>query len=201
MLVIDGHNLIPKIPGWSLGAVDDEEQLIQVLQRFSRVKRKAVQVFFDGAPVGQAGTRAYGMVTAHFVQAGKTADEAIHQYLVRLKKGAKNVTVVTSDRMVQVNARALGAGVLPSEDFARQLIDLGAELDFQAAKARSRPRKGPETSQPAAGSNLDHWYDLFHIDPTQAEKPIEMKPTPAKSVPKKPKTSRKHHGFDKKGKE
>lgn len=208
MLVIDGHNLIPKIPGWSLRAIDDEEQLVQLLQRYTRVKRKPLLVFFDGAPVGQAGERKYGMVTARFVQLGKTADEAIHQHLLGLKKGARNVTVVTSDRMVQANARALGAAVLSSEDFARQLVDLHATLDMNAAKARGRGAGAALTSPPspnapaATGRELTEWYDLFGVDPTQAEKPIEPVKEKPKPAAKKPTRSqpdkRKHHGFPKK---
>ena len=38
--LIDGHNLIPKIPGMSLRMEDDEQELIQLLQDFSRYKRK-----------------------------------------------------------------------------------------------------------------------------------------------------------------
>ncbi|MBP1702274.1 MAG: hypothetical protein H6Q38_1381, partial [Chloroflexi bacterium] len=40
--IVDGHNLIPKIPGLSLRAIDDEMQLIELLQEFCRVQRKAL---------------------------------------------------------------------------------------------------------------------------------------------------------------
>ena len=53
MLVIDGHNLVPKIPGLSLHEVDDEERLLALLQAYARAKRKKIEVFFDGAPPGQ----------------------------------------------------------------------------------------------------------------------------------------------------
>ena len=35
--LIDGHNLIPKVAGLSLKAVDDEMQLIELLQEFCRI--------------------------------------------------------------------------------------------------------------------------------------------------------------------
>jgi hypothetical protein len=41
--LIDGHNLIPKIPGMNLGDVDDETQLIEMLQEFCRRRRKQVK--------------------------------------------------------------------------------------------------------------------------------------------------------------
>ena len=69
--LIDGHNLIPKIPGLNLRQMDDETDLIGILQSFCSAKQKDAVVFFDGAPPGYDGTRNYGRVTAVFVQAGK----------------------------------------------------------------------------------------------------------------------------------
>ena len=58
--LIDGHNLIPKLAGFSLSAMDDEMQLIPLLQTFSRVRRQPVEVYFDRAPAGHAGARRFG---------------------------------------------------------------------------------------------------------------------------------------------
>ncbi len=79
--LIDGHNLIPKIPGLSLQALDDENHLIQLLQVFCRMQRKQVEVYFDNAPAGLATVQRFGQVTAHFVRRGSTADAAIRQRL------------------------------------------------------------------------------------------------------------------------
>jgi hypothetical protein len=43
--LIDGHNLIPKLIGFSLRAMDDEEQLIPLLQTFSRVRARLSRCF------------------------------------------------------------------------------------------------------------------------------------------------------------
>ena len=51
-LIIDGHNLIPKIPGLSLQAIDDETQLVELLGEYCRLSRRQVEVFFDNAPPG-----------------------------------------------------------------------------------------------------------------------------------------------------
>ena len=82
--IIDGHNLIPKIPGLSLQDLDDEIQLVKMLQEFCRINRKQVEVFFDNAPPGQPVARNYGSVVARFVREGGTADRAIHNKLKRL---------------------------------------------------------------------------------------------------------------------
>ena len=51
--IIDGHNLIPRIPDLSLQDIDDEMQLVEMLQDFCRISRKKVEVYFDNAPPGQ----------------------------------------------------------------------------------------------------------------------------------------------------
>ncbi|HLO30861.1 MAG TPA: NYN domain-containing protein, partial [Anaerolineales bacterium] len=112
--LIDGHNLIPKL-GLRLDSIDDEMELIAILQEFCRLEhtpRGHVEVFFDGAPAAQAGTRKLGAVTAHFVRLGTTADDAIRNRLKMLRKSARNWTVVSSDRQVQAEARAAFAEVV-----------------------------------------------------------------------------------------
>src|SRR5215216_6083127 len=118
--MIDGHNLIPKL-GLRLDAPDDEMELIQVLQEFRRRTGKDLEVYFDGAPASHAGSRKVGTITAHFVRLGTTADNAIRTQLRRLGKGAKNWTVVSSDRQVQAEANAVRAEVVSSETFAALL--------------------------------------------------------------------------------
>jgi predicted RNA-binding protein with PIN domain len=118
--LIDGHNLIPKLR-LRLDSIDDELELIAILQEFCRQARKQVEVYFDGAPAPQAGTRKLGAVTAHFVPLGRTADDAIRNHLKRLGKNARNWIVVTSDRQVQAEARAVYAEIISSDSFAKLL--------------------------------------------------------------------------------
>jgi len=47
--IIDGHNLIPRV-GLRLDALDDEMALVEILRDFCRIKKKRVEVYFDGAP-------------------------------------------------------------------------------------------------------------------------------------------------------
>ncbi len=105
--LIDGHNLIPKIPGLSLQAEDDEQQLITLLLEFCRLQRKQVEVYFDNAPPGGVRARNFGNVIARFVRQGSTADQAIRQRLERLGRAARNWTVVSSDLAVQTEARGI----------------------------------------------------------------------------------------------
>jgi uncharacterized protein len=128
--IIDGHNLIPKIPDITLSMTDDEEQLIKLLIAFVRVKRKDVTVYFDNAPIGVEKNQRYGNVSVHYVRKGRSADEAIRGKLKQLGKSAKNWTVVSSDRAIQSEARSVGAGVISSEEFSRSIISATNDLDM-----------------------------------------------------------------------
>ncbi len=150
--LIDGHNLIPKVPGLSLGAMDDELSLIDQLQVFCRVSRQQVEVYFDGAPAGQAGTRRYGQIPVHFVRLGRTADDAIAERLAQMGRAARNWRVVSSDRRVQAEARARGAEVVTSEVFAAEL---------RAAQARAGEQPG-STDRKLSSDEVDDWLDLFN---------------------------------------
>ncbi len=149
MFLIDGHNLIPKL-GLRLDSFDDEEALIARLQDFSRLRRTQVEVYFDGAPPGQPQKRKFGMVTAHFIRQGSSADAAIEQRLLKMGKSARNWTVVSSDRRVQNAARAVHAQVVSSDEFAIQMRD--AQTARQV-KARQDVNVSPE--------EVEEWLSLF----------------------------------------
>ena len=127
VILIDGHNLIPQVPGMSLADPDDEGQLIQVLQEYCRRWGRTLEVYFDRAPVGQAGVRRLGQVRAIFVREGVTADEAIMARLQALGRKARNAQVISSDRQVQQAARAAHAQVVSSNEFSADLRILMAE--------------------------------------------------------------------------
>ena len=149
--LIDGHNLIPKI-GLRLDSIDDEMELVAILQEFCRVERLPggrMEVFFDGAPAPHAGTRKLGAVTAHFVLLGATADNAIRSRLKALGKSAKNWTVVSSDRQVQADARAMHAEVVSSDAFAGML-----------EQARNSAPK-PNNERKLSNKEVDEWLKLF----------------------------------------
>jgi hypothetical protein len=150
--LIDGHNLIPKIPGLSLQEADDEMRLVDLLQDFCRRERKQVEVYFDNAPAGQMRARSYGQVVAHFVRAGVTADAAIRARLQRLGNAARNWTVVSSDRQVQAAARAARAAYISAEAFTALLLRTQRESPAEPGK--------PDAPTLSAGE-VDEWLDLF----------------------------------------
>jgi predicted RNA-binding protein with PIN domain len=158
--IIDGHNLIPKIPGLTLQAVDDEIQLIELLQEYCRLARKRVEVYFDNAPPGQSRAKNYGSVTAHFVRQGQTADQAIRNKLSRLGGRARNWTVVSSDGEVQSAARAARARVMSAEAFAERVMEVLTQEEEQEEIQDERSLNPEE---------LEDWLKLFGADEDQEE--------------------------------
>ena len=149
--LIDGHNLIPKL-GLRLDSIDDEIELIAILREsYSRgqMPKGGVEVFFDGAPASEAGTRKLGAITAHFVRIGNSADNAIRSRLKQLGKSARNWTVVSSDRQVQAEARAAQAEVISSDLFAAML------------KQARDPAPKPDHEQKLSPKEVEDWLKLF----------------------------------------
>jgi uncharacterized protein len=149
--LVDGHNLIPKT-GVALNELDDETGLLAQLQVFARLGRHRVEVFFDGAPPGKSGKKQEGVIVAHYVRKGRTADESIVARLNQLGKEARNWTVVTSDRQVQGEGHMRQAQVLSSEAFAGLLHTAQAE-------AQKQRRKQPQGEMSA--EELEAWLRLF----------------------------------------
>lgn len=146
--LIDGHNLVPKM-GLRLDSMDDEMELIAILQEYCRLERKQVEVYFDGAPTSQAGTRKHGVVTAHFVPSNSTADNAIRTRVKKMGRSAKNWTVVTSDNRVQLEARTARAEVITSDAFAGIL-----------KQARNSAPK-PTDNRKLSSKEVEDWLKLF----------------------------------------
>jgi predicted RNA-binding protein with PIN domain len=150
--MIDGHNLIPKVRGLSLGSLDDELALIGQLQAFARISRQKIEIYFDKAAPGGAGTRRFGTLTAHFVRQGSSADDAIRVRLQRLGKEARNWKVVSSDRQVQAEVRSRCAQVVRSEDFAAQM---------EAAVNREQVNPQGNSGAVISPEEVDYWLEAF----------------------------------------
>ncbi len=146
--LIDGHNLIPKL-GLRLDSPDDEMELVAILQEFARLSRREAEVYFDGAPSGQARTEKFGAVTAHFVRQGATADLAIKSRLHKMGRAARNWVVVSSDHQVQDAARAVRASATSSDAFA------GLLKQARGSASKSIEGKGVSSEE------VDEWLKLF----------------------------------------
>lgn len=158
--LVDGHNLIPHVPGLSLQDMDDEEKLLNLLADFARTEQVAIEVYFDRAAPGYVGTRISGRVKAVFVSTHTIADEQIIKRIHSLGGSVKNWTVVTSDRRIQGEARTKRAQVVEAAEFVLRM-----------ATAR-RIHPSADTTMPTLSPDeVDEWLNLFARGNNQDQQP------------------------------
>jgi predicted RNA-binding protein with PIN domain len=122
-LLIDGHNLIARLPDLHLDDPDDEVKLVERLRRYQARTGKRLTVVFDrGLPGGFEPDLSTGHVHVVFAAIGRSADALIIER-VRRSRDAHGLTIVTSDQRIVTTVEPLGARVMPSEMFAAKLAD------------------------------------------------------------------------------
>jgi predicted RNA-binding protein with PIN domain len=106
-------------------------------------------VFDHGLPGGRSWELSGGGVEVIFAPAGRTADGILRERIHRARD-PRGLTVVTSDRQVVAAARAEGARVSRSEEFAVQL-------------STRRTVEAPEDGQDALLSEkeVEEWLQMF----------------------------------------
>jgi hypothetical protein len=120
-VLIDGHNLIGRIPDIDLGDRDDEARLVSRLQGYAGRTRKRVTVVFDrGMPGGRSENLSGGRVSVVFAPTGRNADRVLIER-IRHSRNPRGLIVVTSDREVIAAAEGRGARVIHSEAFVAEL--------------------------------------------------------------------------------
>lgn len=120
-LLVDGHNLIGRLPDLHLDDPDDEAKLVLRLRTFvSRTRKRATVVFDRGLPGGPSRALSGGGVQVIFAPTGRSADGILRKR-IRRARDPRGLTVVTSDGAIIATARARGARVIRAEAFAEQL--------------------------------------------------------------------------------
>lgn len=146
-LLIDGHNLIGKLPDLSLEDPEDEEELAQRVRKYCwRHRRRATIVFDAGVPGRQSPGRPGSPVKLVFAPPGSSADTIIRARL-RQARDPAGLLVVSSDRAVQEAARAHGARVVPAEEFASRLA--------------SHPPAQQPAEYPLSEQEVAEWLEVF----------------------------------------
>ena len=150
--IIDGHNLIPHVPGLSLADLDDELQLTALVREFCRLSRSHAELYFDGAPPPRKSPSGGGQVHVHFVRKGTAADEDMIHFMHLAGRNAKNYTLVSSDHHIQAEARSLGVTILESPVFAQKMNQV---LSMEkAASSKAEPGLSKE--------DVQAWLDEFN---------------------------------------
>lgn len=138
--------------GISLSDPDDEARLVREVRRYClRHRRRAVVVFDAGLFGGQDYALSTPEVEVVFASGKQSADDVIRSRL-RQTGDPRGWIVVSSDRRVQQTARALGARVVSSEDFAAMLAE-------PPAKGESRQEEKPARQMTEA--EVQEWLELF----------------------------------------
>ena len=148
-ILIDGHNLIGRLPGISLQDPDDEEKLARLLSSYRSRTGKAVTVIFDpGGAHALSRRRRLGGVEIQFAPHGSNADRVIRRRVQKARNPGEWL-VVTSDRELAEAVGRLGARVQSAEAFASNMMN-GSAL---------APPDWRET--PPSPDEVDSWLALF----------------------------------------
>ena len=120
--LIDGHNLIARIPDIDLADPDDEVRLVLRLRGWTAAgrKRRVTVVFDQGLPGGEERLLSTGPVKVIFAPAGKTADSVLISRIRRVRN-PREYTLISSDRRILDAAGGRGMPSTRSEEFAPQL--------------------------------------------------------------------------------
>ena len=119
--IIDGHNLIGKLPGLSLADPDDEQKLVVMLRGYLTRAKKRGTVVFDRGQLTDQRSLTTSTLSVRFARPPRTADDVIVE-LVRADRNPRGLTVITSDARVQAAVRERGATVREAASFARELL-------------------------------------------------------------------------------
>ena len=120
-VLIDGHNLIGRLPDIDLEDPHDEARLVSRLQAYAGRTGKRVTVVFDrGLPGGRSQALSGGRVEVVFAPTGRNADRVLMER-IQESRNPRGLAVVTSDREVIAAAERRDARVVRSEEFVEVL--------------------------------------------------------------------------------
>lgn len=186
--LIDGHNLIAKMPDISLEDPDDEVQLVLRLRSWAaqRKKRKVTVIFDGGMPGGKDVKLSTPSVRVIFAQEGRTADALL---MVRIGKAkhAGEWTAVSSDNQILEAAKKKKMPIIKSEKFATKL----RRRDQEEA-----PQVDPKDNPHVSNEEVAEWLDLF--GPVPERKAVAKSLKKKKKKAAKPTAQERKKSFDKK---
>lgn len=115
--LIDGHNLIGKLPDITLGEANDEAKLVIKLRGFAaRTRKKCIVVFDSGLPGGRS-PLSNSPVEVIFASSPRNADRLLIRRIEDMPD-PRNWILVSSDHMIQDVAKRRGMQVMTSDTFA-----------------------------------------------------------------------------------
>ncbi|MCA9960232.1 MAG: NYN domain-containing protein [Anaerolineales bacterium] len=161
--LIDGHNLIGKLPDIDLSDSDDEIKLLLRLKGWvAGAKQRQVTVVFDGVGIGGVAHRLSTKdITVIFAPGGKTADDLLIQRLRGLRN-PRNFTLVSSDRRILDAAKIARIKSLKSEEFIVQMGFVFTEPPEKEPPTPALPEPQEKEDDPqVSDAEVREWLDLF----------------------------------------
>lgn len=135
-LIIDGNNLIHSAPEWSglrtRGASFPNVRinLVRKLEGLAGLHCRRLIIIFDGTVPGRDDALSSGAVTVEYMAAHDSADRKIEK-LIGEATTAKEVLVVSSDRVLRNVASGLGAQTMSCEDFIDEIRPRSESSDYR----------------------------------------------------------------------
>ncbi len=160
--LIDGHNLIGKMPTLRLDDPHDEAKLLEYLRSYRAKTGHHLTVIFDAGQGYQGGrSKSGGGITVTFARSGQTADQLIMQRL-RKVKNPQATMVVTSDREIQRVAKNTRVRVVDAYIFSQQLLTGSASSSKgKTSTLDDEPDEGKQANINLSADEVDEWLRLF----------------------------------------
>ena len=182
--LIDGHNVIGKLPDIELDDPHDEAKLVLKLRTWaSRKRRKATVVFDGGLPGGYSQELSGGGLEVVFAARGHTIADRIIMERLRYLPDAPNWTVVSSDHEVLAAARRVGARTLTAQEFVERL--------------EPTPRISWQKPAEVSADEVSEWLEIFEREKPEStlgevgEWPHHKRSTSAEQEQSSPRRKRK----------
>ncbi len=131
--LIDGHNLIAKLPDIALDDPNDEAKLVLRLRGFVAKTRKQVIVIFDNGLPGGESRLTTASVRVIFASAHQTTADRIIYERIKDIRDAINWTVVSSDNEILDFAQQHGMKSMHCAEFAERFLQPPAKPDDPGA--------------------------------------------------------------------
>lgn len=148
IIVIDGYNLVKTILKVAILKRSDLIYYIVLFNSYAKAKRHYVMIVLDGGPYERPVEQKLSHGRVVYTGTHQSADEYIEQYSAR--KEPSSLMVVSSDRALQNNIKALGILVMNSSEF------YGYVNDFLEQKTIFQQNKTPLTKvDPERNDELD----------------------------------------------
>ena len=152
--LIDGHNLIARMPGLSLDDPHDEAKLVERLKSFMGRQGKRCTVVFDsGLPGGLSRDLSTHSVQAVFAHSSTTADAIILER-IRTARNPSDVIVVSADQEIVEAAQRRRMRVISPDEFAHEM---------DSSTVPGEDQHDPHLSP----GEIDEWLALFGGEPDE----------------------------------